>query len=112
MVAIPFLDMSYGTNMTQDYKNRRVDFGEGFSQRAKRLNGTPQKWSLQWNNIPDETAETLRTFFEGLQATDIVDWQPYNQPTALKWTADGFSSKPSGYLRHNVSITLTQEFDL
>lgn len=112
MVAIPFLDMSYGTDMQQDYRNRRVDFEEGYSQRAKKLNGTPQKWRLVWNNIDDATAETLRQFFAGLQGVDIVDWTPYNQTTALKWTADGWQSKPSGYLRQSASITLTQEYDL
>lgn len=112
MTAIPFLDMSYGTAMSSDYKNDRIDFGEGYSQRSKRLNGVVQKWNVQWENIDDATAETLRLFFDGLQATDIVDWQPYNQPTALKWTADGFRSKPTGFQRQSCSIILTQEFDL
>lgn len=112
MVALPFSDMSYGTDMSTDYKNRRVNFGDGFSQRAKRLNGSVQQWKLVWDNIPDATAETLRAFFEGLQATDIIDWQPYNQPAVLKWTADRFSSKPTGYQTQSCSVTLTQEFDL
>ena len=112
MVAIPFLDLSYGTDMSQEYRSGRVDFGEGYSQRDKRLNGAPQEWRLVWDNIPDETAEELRLFFEELQGVDIIDWTPFNQSTALKWTASGWRSKPSGFQRHSASITLRQEFDL
>lgn len=110
--TIPFLDLSYGTDMSQDYKNRRVDFGEGVSQRAKRLNGAPQTWRLVWENIPEDVAEELRVFFENLQGTDIIEWRPYNQTAVLKWTADRWSSKPSGHRRFSAGIQLTQEFDL
>lgn len=112
MATIPFLDLSYGTDMTQEYKGRRVDFDEGYAQRAKRLNGAPQKWRLNWENIPDDVAENLRRFFEERQGVDIIEWTPYNQQTERKWTADGWSSKPSGFLRQSASITLSEEFDL
>ncbi len=112
MATLPFLDLSYGTDMSQDYKNRRVDFGEGVSQRAKRLNGAPQQWRLNWNNIPEDVAEELRQFFEDLQGVDIIEWTPINQLRELKWTADKFQSKPSGFQRFTASVTLSQEFDL
>lgn len=112
MALIPYLDMSYGTGMSQEYKGRRVDFGEGVSQRAKRLNGAPQQWRLVWDNIPDATAEELRKFFEDRQGVELIRWTPYGQTTALKWTATGWQSKPSGWLVQSASVTLTQEFDL
>ena len=111
-LVIPYLDLSYGTDMSQDYRSRRVDFGEGYSQRVKSMNGTPQKWRLVWDKIRDDTAETLRVFFEGAAAADLIQWQPYNQPTLLYWTADSWSQRPSGFLVNDCSIVLTQEFDL
>lgn len=119
MVAIPpingedpeTLDLSYGTDMSQDYKVRRVQF-EGYAQRSTVLNGTPQKWRLVWNGISDADAEMLRLFFEGLAGAAIIEWTPYNQATELKWTANGWSAKPSGFLRQDCSITLSQEYDL
>jgi phage-related protein len=112
MLAIPFLDLSYGTDMSQSYDGFRVDFGENYSQRSKSLNGAPQKWRLVWENIPDETAEELRLFFEEAQGVDLIVWTPYNQVVPLAWTADGWQSKPTGFQRQNASITLSQEFDL
>lgn len=109
------LDLSYGTDMAQDYRVRRVQFGDGVSQRSRPgLNSTPQQWRLVWNQISDADAETLRLFFEECAGVETIDWAPYNQDpeVLLKWTANGWSGKPNGYLKQDCSITLTQEFDL
>lgn len=113
MAEIPYLDLSYGTDMTQRYKVKRIELGDGATQRKRNgLNSKPQQWSLRWDNIKDDVAEELRVFFEDQGGTDIVDWQPFNQPDELKWTANDFRSRPSGYGISSVSVELTQEFDL
>lgn len=121
MVTIPYingdpetLDLSYGTSASQDYKVRRVEF-DGYSQRSRMgLNSTPQKWRLVWNGISDADAETLRAFFEGLGGVDVIEWSPYgqNQSVVLKWTANGWAAQPSGFMKQDCSITLSQEYDL
>lgn len=122
MVTIPLiggevetLDLSYGTAMTQNYRRKRVDFGDGYSQRARDgLNVAPQQWQLSWLRISDADTETLRVFFEAQAGVGIIDWAPYNQNQALplKWTATGWSARPAGYKIQDCGITLTQEFDL
>lgn len=113
MLAIPLIELSYGTNMTQEYRRKRIQFGDAYSQRARDgLNSTPQQWSLNWDNIRNPQAEILRTFFEGLAGVDLVEWRPLNQPLSLKWTATGFQSQPTTFGRSTCSVTLTQEFDL
>lgn len=111
-LIIPFGDLSYGTDMSQQYQARRVQFDEGYSQRAKRKNGAPQQWRLVWDKIRDPLAETLRQFFEERQAADLIEWRPYNQPRTLLWTADRWTARPSGFLVQDCSVVLTQEFDL
>ncbi|MFL6864110.1 MAG: phage tail protein [Allosphingosinicella sp.] len=107
------LELSFGTDMSQEYQVDRLSYGDGYSQRARPgLNTTPQRWRLVWNKISDADAETLRLFFEGLAGVDLVEWTPYAQATELKWTANGWSAKPSGFLVQDCSITLSQEFDL
>lgn len=113
MAAIPYLDLSYGTDMTQQMRVRRVQFGDGYSQRAEDgLNAQPQEWRLNWAAIPDATAEALRLFFKERGGVRIIDWTPFGQAVALKWTNGPFKSKPSGYGISDCSVTLTQEFDL
>lgn len=107
------IEPSYGTDMQQEFKVKRLELGDGATQRKRKgLNSTPQQWSINWDNIPDDDAETLRLFFEGLGGTDVLLWTPYNQTIELKWTANRFRSRPSGYKVHTCSIELTQEFDL
>lgn len=113
MVAIPLIELSYGTQLTQDYRRKRISFGDGYTQRARDgLNSTPQQWSLTWDNIRNAQAELLRVFFQDLAGVDVIEWTPLNQPAELKWTATGFQSQPSSFGRSTCSVTLTQEFDL
>jgi phage-related protein len=98
--------------MSSKAKRRRVDFGDGYSQRsALALNNIQQTWDLNWSlNTTD--MQTLRAFFDTMGGTSIIDWQPPGQPAALKWTAETFSSTPDGYDNWSCSMTLVQEFDL
>lgn len=113
MTALPDIDLSYGTDMTTSYRVRRVDFGDGYSQRyGDGLNTRRQQWRLVWERIPDAQAEELRLFFDALGGVGVIEWKPYNQPDTLKWTANDFNSKPVGTLISSVTVTLTQEFDL
>lgn len=113
MTALPAIDPSFGTSMSTNVDVDRISYGDGYTVRANPgLNPVQQVWQLQWTNIPDADAETLRLFFDGLAGTGIIDWTPFNQTTALKWTASKFSSKPTGYDSQSCSVILTQEFDL
>jgi phage-related protein len=113
MVMIPYLELSFGTDFTQDPRVKRASFGDGYSQRKRDgINSTPQTWGLKWDNIPDATAETLRVFFAGLGGSDVLEWQPYGQPYLLKWTATKFRGRPTGYQISSCSVQLDQEFDL
>jgi phage-related protein len=113
MVALPAIELGYGTQMSQDYRRKRIQMGDGYSVRAKDgLNNAPQQWSFTWDNIPNVQAEQLRVFFEELAGVDIIEWTPFNQQQELKWTATNFQSQPTTFMKSTCSVTLTQEFDL
>jgi phage-related protein len=113
MVALPAIEPSYGTQMAQDYRRKRIQMGDGYSVRARDgINSAAQQWTLTWQQIRNTDVETLRLFFEGLGGVDLIEWKPYNQLATLKWTASNFQMQPTGYNHSTCSITLTQEFDL
>lgn len=113
MVALPNIELGYGTQMSQDFRRKRIQMGDGYSVRARDgLNAAPQVWSFTWDNIRNADAEALRVFFEQLGGVDLIEWMPHNQDTVLKFTATGFQSQPTSFMRSTCSITLTQEFDL
>ncbi len=113
MPRLPQIRLSYGTELTQEYRRKKISMGDGYSVRAQDgLNAAPQRWKLIWENIPNADAEMLRQFFKELGGVDLIRWQPIDQPEALLWTAGGFSSQPSTFGKRNCSVTLEQEFDL
>jgi phage-related protein len=113
MTALPNILLSYGTEMTQEYRRKRIQMGDSYSVRARDgVNAEPQQWRLTWENVTHAQAEQLRLFFKALGGVDIVDWKPFNQDATLKWTATGFQSAPSTFGKSTCSVTLTQEFDL
>ncbi len=109
--ALPLL--SYGTDMTQEYRRKRLTMGDGYSVRAlDGLNAKVQRWKLTWNDVANADAEMLRLFFEDLAGVGLVRWTPFNQPSQLLWTAEGFNSAPSSFGKSTCTVNLTQEFDL
>jgi phage-related protein len=113
MAALPAIELGYGTQMSQDYRRKRIQMGDGYSVRSRDgLNAAPQQWSFTWDNIPKVQAEELRVFFEELGGVDIIEWTPLDQDTELKFTATNFQSQPTTFGKRTCSVTLTQEFDL
>ncbi len=113
MVALPNIDQSYGTQMDQDYRRKRIQMGDGYSVRARDgINAEPQQWQVVWDNVSKEDAEDLRVFFEDLGGVDLIEWTPHGQLVELKWSATAFRSGPSTWGKATCSVTLTQEFDL
>lgn len=113
MVALPNIELSYGSDLSTEDRAKRIAFGDAYSQRGNEaINTNQQIWRLLWNDIPDADAETLRTFFEARKGTEIIDWTPIGQATQLKFTSSRFTSRPQGFDNNNCSVVLTQEFDL
>lgn len=106
-------NLAYGSGGTEEYRVRRVDFGDGYSQRGRKgKNSRRQQWRLQWTKISEADAEVLRDFFGDAGGVDVIEWTPVAQATELKWTATGWTNDPSGPGLMDCSIVLTQEFDL
>lgn len=113
MAALPAIEPSFGTDMSMGIAVDRISYGDGYSQRANPgLNSVVQKWRLNYNAISEADATTLRDFVAGLAGVGVIEWTPFGQSVELKWTATGWTEKPSGYGIMDCSFVLTQEFDL
>lgn len=113
MVALPDIEPSYGTEMTEQFRRKRIQMGDGYSVRARDgINSKAQEWTVVWAKVSDAEAEQLRVFFEDLGGVDVIEWTPFNQSVELKWTASEFQSKPTGYNNQTCSVVMSQEFDL
>lgn len=114
MVALPTDPVpSYGTDMSEEPRIRKVQYGDGYSQRSNDgLNAVRQRWTVVWAGIKRTEAETLRLFFKGEKGTGIITWTPFDQSEELKFTAGAFRSTPASANTTDCSVILTQEFDL
>lgn len=110
----PTIELSYGNNLTKDFKQetKRTNFGDGQSQRFRKgITRAPQQWRLNYDEVSDTEAETLRAWFETRGAVTAFTWTPTGQSTELKFICLNFSSTPAAYNINNVSVVIEQVFD-
>jgi len=113
MATLPDIPLSYSTSLTDQVKVRRVDYGDGYSQRStSNINSVREQWRLVWDGINTADMNTLRDFFRGLRGVDVLEWVPFGETESLKFTAGDFSVTPVGYDAYNCNVAITQEFDL
>lgn len=110
----PTIELSYGSSLTKNFQDetKRTKLGEGQSQRFRKgITRAPQKWRLQYNEVTDTEAETLRTWFEGKGMVTAFTWTPTGQSTELKFICLTFNSTPDGFNNNDVSVVIEQVFD-
>lgn len=56
---------SYRTDVTDEYKTLKVEFGDGYSQEGPDgINPVREVWALRFDNIPLATGQAIRAFFK------------------------------------------------
>lgn len=103
---------SYGSNLSPERETREAKFGNNYSQRARvGLNGTRQKWRIQWERITEAEAESLRDFFEDLEGVFHFTWTPIGQSNELRWLERGYSMSHNDFNQWSFSVNIEQVFD-
>lgn len=113
-LTFPTSDPGIGTTKRKRYNTRRVDFGDGYSQRvADGLNNIREIWDVIFDNISDTLADTIEAFIDARNGdVEPFLWTPPHEATAKQYTASNFVRQLNSSVTSTLTVTFTQEFDL
>ena len=111
MATFPSIAPTYGAQKTSQPAVRKVQFGDGYSQRLTvGLNQNPKSWSLTWE-VSEANADTIENFLDARGGAESFDWTPPDTATSYKWIC-GEWTKTIPYLnRATITASFIQVFE-
>ena len=113
MATLPFEPKLAGdASATVTPRTLRVDFGDGYNQRAgDGINTTPAKWTLKWDLIAAD-ATTLITFFRTHGGYTAFEWTPPRSATGpKKFIINDWGEVPYGDSGATITANIEQVYD-
>lgn len=114
--TLPAIPISFTSEVPITYRFNRVQFGGGYSQRSTDgLNTKSKNWNVVWEGITTTQANTLESFFDGLNGgVEAFLWTDPLTEVEKQYTLGdgGFHRVPIGHDSERVTATFVQEFDL
>jgi phage-related protein len=102
----------YGMRLSVKRNVKKVAFGDNYSQRTRDgLNSNKQEWQIKWTRITQAEAESLRTFFGGLDGVNHFTWTPEGQSTELKFIEKSLTIQFRNFDQWDVTLNAEQVFD-
>lgn len=101
---------SYNTDVTDEYRTLRAQFGDGYVQEAPDgINAVRDVWRLLFENIALADGEAIRTFLRGKAGVPFT-WTPPGG-TEAKYKLRGEVNMPrTGGVTVNLSCVLERHF--
>ena len=111
MATFPSIAPTYGAQKTSQPAVRKVQFGDGYSQRLTfGLNQNPKSWSLTWE-VSEANADTIEDFLDARGGAESFDWTPPDTATSYKWICEQWTKTIPYLNRATISATFTQVFE-
>jgi hypothetical protein len=111
MATFPSIAPTYGAQKTSQPSVRKVQFGDGYSQRLVfGLNQNPKTWSLTWE-VSETDADTIETFLDARGGAESFDWTPPDTATSYKWVCEQWNKTIPYLNRATITATFVQVFE-
>lgn len=111
MATFPSYKPLYGASKSSAPAVRRVQFGDGYSQRLiYGLNQDPKEWTLEFN-VTETQADEIEAFLEARGGAEAFDWTPPDSSTSYKWICSEWSKSIDQPLRAVIRTTFRQVFE-
>jgi phage-related protein len=111
MATFPSIAPTYGAQKSSQPAVRKVQFGDGYSQRLTfGLNQNPKSWSLTWE-VSEANADTIEDFLDARGGTESFDWTPPDTATSYKWICEQWTKTIPYLNRATISATFMQVFE-
>lgn len=114
MVAFPTVSSPVaGASVTPEVRVLKASFGDGYSQRsADGINNIVDKYSLTWENIDREEAETIMAFLRARAGVETFTYTVPRETTPRKWLCEQFQQTHVTAVLDTVTATFIESFDL
>jgi phage-related protein len=90
---------------------RKVQFGDGYSQRLRYgLNTDPKSWRLTFLNRNDAERENILTFFEARAGSESFDWTP-PRGSAGKYICSEWNMDMLNCNNNTITATFVEVFE-
>lgn len=104
---------TYGSSYVTESNIIRVEFGDGYSQRAARgLNYMRRVWNLKWENLYTSEANQLESTLRQYGGYQSFSWQAPGDSTPRKWTCVKWTREAVAPGIWNMSAEFKEEFDI
>ena len=111
MATFPSIAPTYGAQKTSQPAVRKVQFGDGYSQRLTfGLNQNPKSWSLTWE-VSEANADTIEDFLDARGGAESFDWTPPDTATSYKWICEQWTKTIPYLNRASITATFVQVFE-
>jgi phage-related protein len=111
MATFPSIAPTYGAQKSSQPAVRKVQFGDGYSQRLTfGLNQNPKSWSLTWE-VSEANADTIEDFLDARGGAESFDWTPPDTATSYKWICEQWTKTIPYLNRASITATFTQVFE-
>ena len=89
-----------------------ADLGDGYTQRAgDGIQTVKQRWDLEWTCTDTTDADTLISFFEGLEGYQYFWWTPFRESSPRKFICRAWSESFIGNSKTQISANIEEVFD-
>jgi len=111
MATFPSIAPTYGAQKSSQPAVRKVQFGDGYSQRLRfGLNQNPKSWNLTWE-VSEANADTIEDFLDARGGAESFDWTPPDTATSYKWICEQWTKTIPYLNRASITATFTQVFE-
>jgi phage-related protein len=114
VVTFPsFRAPSGGASETVEPRVLEAEFGDGYFQRAgDGLNALGSEFTVVWDNLEADEADTLVDFLRARAGVEVIDWTPPRYDAAIKVVAPRWTRTANLAGFDTVAVTFRQVFDL
>ena len=92
---------------------KRVQFGDGYSQRISYgLNSLHKSINLRWRNIDQEERDTVIEFLEARKGAESFFYTLPGESIARLWSCAQWQERLVDYRIYEINATFREEFDL
>ena len=112
MATFPDIPADYGASKKAEPRVRQVQFGSGYSQRARfGLNSDAKVWSLCWENRSVARANAIEDFLAEGGGFESFSWTPPDDTSSYKWICRQWTKTMPFCNLFNITATFEQVFE-